>query len=204
MIINYLIIIQQIMKISKRLWILLPLALFSNDSFWEFLRGVKCIRDNNSYIYLGEIRLSIIYFVLVSYWDDNIRYFSEFKNKFPRIYAVVLFVLRGINFIAIYVMYIVEIIMIAQEKNCQQYTIQERDNAIKRLKEHKQLVVDNSKHGIVIGFAVSVCIIVLWLLCQDEIIGENILRDIAYLCNLFIMTVSVIFITKNYSKDCTI
>lgn len=188
----------------KRLGILLLLATVSNDSFWEIMRLINGIKEFNAYIYLIEIVISMVYFILVSYWDNNIRYFTEFKERCPTIYKCIFQVFVGINYLVVYFLFFINVVMIVfsvQSGNEREYLNKEKENAKKQLEKHKELVGTKQKHYLVIGFSLAVCAVILWLLMQYKVINESILKYIACICNVLIMIISVIFIVKNYSEE---
>lgn len=126
----------------KRLWILLPLVILSNDSFWEIMRAFfKGIEEREAYIFLLEIIVSVIYFVLISYWNGDIRFFTEFKEKHSTIYKCIFGVSIAINCLIIYLLYGIElmIIKISGQNKKQQNFSREKETARNQLEKNKRL-----------------------------------------------------------------
>lgn len=195
------------LNVTERFWILIILAVISNDAFWEILRAFISFREYNAWIYLLEIAVSIFYFYLVSRWDGTIKYFGEFKEKHPRYYRILFGIIKLINLFVcglLYVTTIITVVLSAPESNREKYMIEERTKAKEKFLDYKKLVVDNTKNSIVIAFCLPVCLIILWVLNQYKVLSVTGLKYIACVCNILILCISVKFITNGYSNQCKI
>lgn len=187
----------------KRIWVLLPMAIMANDSFWELWRGVKFISEHNGYIYLLEMLLSSIYFVLCARWDNTIKFFYDFEKNHPCAYKIMINSMKLTNHLVICILHALNYIttaMSASENNHDMDIAEGRKRADEQKKEQLELLVYNSKTWVIVAFFLGVCFILLWTLFEYHVLKDNVLKYIACVSNLFIIALSVIFIVKGYME----
>lgn len=187
----------------KRIWILLPMAILANDSFWELWRGIDFVSEHNGNIYLLEILLTCIYFVLCSYWDDTIKFFYDFENNHPYLYRIIIGGMKLGNLLIVNVLYVHNCLVVAMNASDKNHDIdiaEGRKRAKEQKKEQLDLLVNNSKTWVIVVFFLIVCFVIMCTLFAYHVLTDNMLKNIACVSNIFIIVLSVVFIVKGYME----
>lgn len=187
----------------KRIWILLPMAILANDSFWELWRGIDFVSVHNGYIYLLEILLTCIYFGLCSYWDDTIKFFYDFGNNHPYLYRIIIGGMKLGNLLIVNILYVFTFLVVAMNASDKNHDIdiaEGRKRAKEQKKEQIDLLVNNSKTWVIVVFFLFVCFVILYMLYAYHELTDNMLKNIACVSNIFIIVLSVVFLVKGYME----